>query len=316
MLRKLTMAALAGAALASFPAAGMAADKDLCWDLGGAYPFSFDALIESTAKIYVARVEYVEIKAVDLDELCALGPESNVRFRIEETLAGPSAETIEVAARFALADLPAPLVPHGLTARDPGRLHASPAFWELYSGRQFDFSTMTPIEQGGRYLLLLDEFDNVRNITQPNGLGYQRITSDDDPWLQAVRRLAGAPAATHGRRMPLIDYLSRLESVFLVIADSCRGLALQHTEPAIGRPLAFDEIDHSQLRREDDCRADDIFLALAYPSPDGGENAAPPQKMLRVTDGVVDFSPLNSQIDVAGPKMVPLDRLMAQLRGA
>ncbi|GAB4537259.1 MAG: hypothetical protein Tsb0010_16510 [Parvularculaceae bacterium] len=302
------------AALASSPGAGLAADKELCWDLGGAYPFSFDALIESVSKIYVARVDYVDIEEVDLEGLCSLGPNAKVRFRIEETLAGPNDETVEIQARFALAELPPPLVPDGLTAHDPDVLHSNPSFWELYSGRQFDASTATPIEQGARYLLLLDEDNNVRNITQPNGLGYQRINSDDDPWLKAVRRLAGAPAETFGRRMALIDYFSQLESVFLIVADSCRGVALQHTDPALGRALRFEEIDHRQLRRREDCRTDDIFLALAYPPIDPSRNESPPQKMLRVVDGFVDLSELNSQIDISAPPQIPLDRLMAQLR--
>lgn len=315
MLRNLTIGMFSALALGASASSALAAAKDLCWDLGGAYPFSFDSLIESAARIYVARVEYVDIEDVDLEGLCSLGPNAKVRFRIEETLSGPNVELIEIEARFALADLPAPLVPDELTAHDPDTLHSNPSFWELYSGRQFDASTATPIEQGARYLLLLDEDNNVRNITQPNGLGYQRIASDDDLWLAAVRRLAGSPAETHGRRMGMTDYFTQLESLFLIVADSCRGVALQHTEPALGRALSFEDIDHRQLRRRDDCREDDIFLALAYSPIDPTLGDPPPQKMLRVVDGFVDLTELNSQIDIGAPPQIPLDRLMTQIRG-
>jgi hypothetical protein len=247
----------------------------------------YTELIRRTATIVVAET-------VRIEELT--GERSRYRFRVVETVKGRSLQDVALTFRRAL---------EPVVFDDDFDGHRDPRFWDRRSTRQIndsDCQIHPAFAVGSRYLLFVTPPHHWRS--------FERIITPDDRWLETVRAVANNGRG-HARSQSVVQWLREQRSVAVHRIDSCaarrepervhtldtlRGVA----PPARGWQPVF--VDFRA------CRPGDVFMAIHYDADATFVTAYP------ITDGVVDLTGAQTEIELTGPRHLPLNELKTSLQ--
>lgn len=127
-----------------------------------------------------------------------------MRLETLETLKGAAPETFTLHVTFDPTN----------AARPDFNGHRDPIFWHGYSFNPNDTHCgIDPeLELGATYLVFLDH---------PHIRGYERIETEDDLWLGAVRAMIADPSRDHALEMTLAERLDLYSGAFIGVATAC-----------------------------------------------------------------------------------------------
>lgn len=188
--------------------------------------------------------------------------------------------------------------------------HSQLGYWEKQVTRQWNMPdcAMRPVFLHNRtYLLFLDT---------PHWRAYEEVSSENDFWLGAVRRLVADPELNTGLSLSAGEWLSLAHGVFLGEVLDCLGPTLQIRRVFSGEfedRWSYTDTQHSQYWPFQECIVGASYLVVTMAE----EQSLLPfysSSVFEVSYGAVDFSlRRGSEIEIA-PKELTLDMIEEALR--
>lgn len=188
--------------------------------------------------------------------------------------------------------------------------HSQLGFWEKQVTRQWNMPdcAMRPAFLHNRtYLLFLDT---------PHWRAYEEVSSEDDLWLGAVRRLVANPDLDTGLSLSAGEWLSLAHGVFLGEVSDCSGPTLQVRRVFSGEfedLWSYSDNQHSQYWPFQECIVGASYLVVTM----ADEQSLLPfysSSVFEVSNSAIDFSlRRRSEIEIA-PNQLTLDMIEEALR--
>jgi len=286
---------------------------DACFEEGQTGP-SFRQSIDDASSIVLAKVVGGQ------QHLWSPKGVIDFSFEVEEALKGSSTDPFSLRGRLI----------DGKEVEDRGALndHQDIAFWDRMATRLSSARSCEQVQKfelGGTYLII---DPSVNHLKTPMTVAYELITDPErDIWLQSVRTLIANEDQQFARAMPAADYLRQHKSVVLIVVDHCveklRGQAFhlaQVSEPLVGEAVTKDDLDPALFATAlEGCDGITAVLGMFYRSDTIGLDPIdvtrkPMQRFIPITNGEIDFSTVQTEIDLTPPTIMSLDDLVAELR--
>jgi hypothetical protein len=191
--------------------------------------------------------------------------------------------------------------------------HRDLRFWDrdvTRQGTEPDCQIYPRFAPGSRYLVFRGPPYHWRS--------FERIVRSDDWWLAAVRVEVRSGGRTRGLVRDVVGWLRDHLAVDVIEIESCTTSPptikrLEHLAGWEGRQPPF-ELDFG-WRPSPACQPGSRFLAAHYDEDEFEPGAGlPAPRVFPLVEGMVDFSRIETEIEITGPRRLSLEELRRRLR--